>query len=200
MRPIDYDAFRTPDWTRPLEPEAFYELMPEHATAKGMFFELVLDELERQGLRAHLRRDVPPYRGFKDYPYRDLLELEVEAAQLLHPRVSLREGLRRLGRLSFPMFTSSMIGRVVFGVIGADPGRVLRLAAKGYGIAANTGHAEPLDVGEDQGVLRLETIYNFPAAYHVGLVEGALEMYGRSPEIKVVEHSLVSVDILAIWG
>lgn len=199
MRPLDYDAFRPVDWTRSLDPEAFYELMPAWATAKGMFFELVLDELDRHGLRASLPSRAASYRGFKDYPYRDLLELEVAAAGLLHPRVSLREGLRRLGHLSFPMFCESMIGRVVFGVLGSDPGRVLKLAAKGYGIAANTGRAVPLEVGEFSGVLRLQTIYNFPAAYHVGLVEGALEMYDRNARVTVVEHSLVDVDIRAQW-
>ncbi len=197
MRPLDYDAFRPVDWTKPLDPEAYYELMPAGATAKGMFFELVLDELDRHGLRGSLPFEPPAYRGFKDYPYRDLLTLEVAAAQLLHPKVSLREGLRRLGRLSFPMFCESMIGRVVFGVLGAEPGRVLRLAAKGYGIAANTGRAVPLDVGEHSGVLRLQTIYNFPSAYHVGLVEGALEMYDRNAQITVVEHSLVYIDMRA---
>lgn len=167
--------FVAPDWNAPLDPQVYIERAAPLATAKGMFFAMVQRELKKAGKLSRVSSAEPIFRAFKDYPYVDLLKLEVEACEALFPKVSLREGLRRLGHCVFPMFLEHMIGRVLFGVVGRDPQQLLRLAAKGYAVAASHGTAKALEVNGTSGVLRLENVYNFPTAFHVGVVEGTLK-------------------------
>ena len=48
------------------------------------------------------------------------LEALVKTAELLHPDADLREGLRRVGQTAYPTFVQTMLGRVLFGVLGSD--------------------------------------------------------------------------------
>ncbi|MGE0320714.1 MAG: DUF2378 family protein [Polyangiaceae bacterium] len=191
--------FVTPDWDAPIDPQLYIQKASPMATAKGMFFAMVQRELKKAGKLSRVASAAPTYRAFKDYPYVDLLKLEVDACAELYPQASLREGLRRLGHCVFPMFLDQMIGRVLFGVVGRDPQQLLRLAAKGYAIAASHGTGKALEVNGTSGILRLENVCNFPTAFHVGVVEGTLKHLDLRREVEIEEHSLFDVDIRASW-
>ncbi|MCA9630176.1 MAG: DUF2378 family protein [Myxococcales bacterium] len=192
-------TFRAPDWNAPLDPGIYIDRASPVATAKGMFFVMVQRELRKVGKLEGVAAAAPTYRAFKDYPYVDLLKLEVAASEALFPGESLREGLRRLGHCVFPMFLEHMIGRVLFGVVGRDPQQLLRLAAKGYAVAASHGTAEALEVNGTSGVLRLKNVCNFPTAFHVGVVEGTLKHLELRREVEYDERALFDVDIRASW-
>ncbi len=192
-------TFHAPDWNAPLDPQVYMDKASPLATAKGMFFSMVQRELKKAGKLSQVATAEPTYRAFKDYPYIDLLKLEVDACAALFPKTPLREGLRRLGHCVFPMFLEHMIGRVLFGVVGRDPQQLLRLAAKGYAVAASHGSATALEVNGTSGVLRLENVCNFPTAFHVGVVEGTLKHLDLRREVEYQEHALFDVDIRASW-
>lgn len=193
-------SFRRPVWSAPLDPAPYLARAPKRATAKGMFFGMVQQELGRVGKLGAVAEAAETYRSFKDYPYLDLLKLEVAACPQLYPGLTLRESMRKLGTRVFPMFLNQMIGRVIFGVVGKDPQQLLKLAARGYAVAASVGTATAIDVGETCGTLRLRNVCNFPSSFHVGVLEGTLKHIGVTSEVEVLEHDLFDVDLRAHWG
>ncbi|MBN8615137.1 MAG: DUF2378 family protein [Deltaproteobacteria bacterium] len=92
--------------------------VPAQRTTKGMYFanlitRLPADVVERTW--AEVRE--PPrhrvYQPFLAYPFADVLRWLHAVARHEHPRVSLLEGLRLLGRDTVRVFTRSSAGRVV---------------------------------------------------------------------------------------
>ena len=97
---------------------------------KGMYVETLLSMLKRRG--AALPTD-KRYFSFKDYPLRELMRLMVDALEVLYPDISPREAMIALGRLAFPTFTSTTIGKVIFSVAGNSWVRALSLHPPWYG-------------------------------------------------------------------
>lgn len=193
-------AFRAPDWSAPLDPEAYFRKTPSRATAKGMFFTRVQRQLMSEGKADRVPEARRTYREFMDYPYVELMKLEVGACRELYPDLSLAEGLRRMGQPVFGMFAGSMIGKVIFGVVGRDPKRHLELAAKGYRHAASMGTGKAASIHSGGGTLSLRDVPNFPSTFHVGVVEGTLRDLGFDCDIEVDEWNLFDVDIRVTWS
>lgn len=110
----------TPD--RPLlgdvDAEERIASVPSHRTTKGMYFadliaRLPADVVERtwSEVREPPRHRV--YQPFLAYPFADVLRWLHAVARHEHPRASLLEGLRLLGRDTVRVFTRSSAGRVV---------------------------------------------------------------------------------------
>jgi len=189
-------GFASPDFSRPLDVEAGVSQLPIGSSIKGMYLQSVVDLCVSTG------RPLPPrpvYTAFKDYPLVDHIRLLVEAARLVHPDVPLREGLRRIGRSTYDVMAATLIGRVVFGVLGKDIARVTRLVAKAYEISGRGMTATLVDAGEDWSQVRLEGHTCLVDSYHVGAFEGVLRACDIEGEVRLHEVSPTTTDLFTVW-
>lgn len=190
-------GFEVPDWNAPVDVDAQLEQTPSDVVVKGMYFEGLLREAAKRDVEAAPGH--PKYRAFKDYPLRELMKLELDLVPKFFPEASLREGLRRLGWLAYPILIDSMIGKIIFGVLGDDIAKVFKVSAKGYAVSINRGRAVVLDSGPDFARIHLTEMYNFPDCYQLGVFEGALRYYGREGEIVVRTMSDIEVELFVRW-
>ena len=70
--------------------------------------------------------------------------------------------------------------------MGRNPLENVKLAAKGYRHALSDGDALVRVVADNHVLLHLTRVWNFPDAYQVGTVEGALVYLGYRGEVRVV--------------
>lgn len=192
---IDRAAFVEPSFTGPLDVDAYLRLVQPGATVKGMQFQGLLDECAQRGRPIPGRR----YVGFRDYPGGELVELLAMCAERLYPAETPREGLRRLGRIAYPTLKRSLLGKIIFSAVGNDITTLLKLVTKAYSLSGNTGHAEVLEVGDDEAFVRLEEIYTFIDAWHVGIIEGAVTTYAKDPIVKIKRLSPKAADFWVQW-
>jgi uncharacterized protein (TIGR02265 family) len=189
-------GFGEPDALAPLDLEERLEALPRAATVKGMFLSNIVDLVEqRSGERPGRSR----YVAFANYPLREMVELLPQAAELAYPGLPVRQGMRQLGRLAYPTFASSTVGRVVMSMAGDDPRAALHVAPKAYRLVGNTGTARAVDTGDREAVLELRGVWGWPESYNVGVHEGALDALGVDGEVRVRVLSLCDADLLIRW-
>src|SRR5688572_865957 len=85
-------GYAPPDFTRPLDVDAWLRAIPTAATCKGLVAESVLDAVP-----GHKITDVK-FAQFRDYPQRDVASLMIDAARILRPDAPVREGLAVVGQ------------------------------------------------------------------------------------------------------
>jgi len=164
---------------------------------KGMYVETLLSMLKRRG--AALPTD-KRYFSFKDYPLRELMRLMVDALEVLYPDISPREAMIALGRLAFPTFTSTTIGKVIFSVAGNSWVRALNLVTKAYGVSIHPGTASVTEMTETGARVELREIWNFGNSYHVGVFEGAMKHFGVRGRVQAVSVGRrCDVDLIMHW-
>lgn len=189
-------GFVRPDFSAPLDVDAYLSTVPARATVKGMFFQDIVDALRDVGKeRAGVR-----YHAFHDYSLRDFMVFLVDAARELHPDVPTREGLRRIGQKAYPVFADTRLGKVVFGVLGSNLAVIMKMAAKGYALSLNVGRAETLDSGNSHTRIHLKEIYCFIDSYQVGVFEGAILAAKRTPDVSMRLISNSEAELLAQWS
>jgi uncharacterized protein (TIGR02265 family) len=160
-----------PDWNAPLDVHAYIGRVPKHATGKGMFLAQLQKEVQSRGLELPTREK---FYAFRDYPLPLAMELIVEAAKLLHPGLSLREGIRRLAWSSYDVFRETMIGRVVFGAVGVNLGAIFKLAGRAVGHTTNVGQLETEPIDDRSVIVHVRDVYLFADCYSAGMAEGVL--------------------------
>jgi uncharacterized protein (TIGR02265 family) len=190
------DLFTPPDTGAPLDLDERLARVPATATVKGMFMQSVADE-------AKAVSGVAPGRGrwvaFKDYPLREWLALLVDCALVVHPRLPVREGLRRLGQNAYPTFAASTIGRVVMSVAGDNLAAALRQAPRAYSVSGSDLTAEVGAVTERGGLLHLRGAWDFPESWHAGVFEGVMRAFRKEGTVRVRVLSLCDVDFELTW-
>ena len=145
------------------------------STSKGRFLQGILDEVKKAGA---VVEGPSQYIAFKDdYPIAEHVTLIANAARAIYPALPLREGMRRLGWLSFATIRDSLIGRVVFGVLGTDIQAITKLVSKAYEISGKGGQAELIDLYPDASRIRLRG-FVLVDTYHVGAFEGVCDLCG----------------------
>ncbi len=186
--------FQTPDFRQDIDSRRYLERVPPDARCKGMFFHEIVKLAGTLGRSSFdsstLARLEARYVAFKDYPLRTHMEITAAVARPLFPDVSTREGLRRLGRLAFPTFASSMVGRVVVGVLGADLERILQVGPKVFELSLSHGRARSTHVGERHFQYEFTDVYGYLDAYYLGVMEGPIVHFGKRPDVKLHLSSL----------
>jgi uncharacterized protein (TIGR02265 family) len=180
--------FESPDFSTDVDPRPYLDRVPLNARAKGMFFHDLVKAAERVATRlspAIRAKAEQRYVSFKDYPLRDHMELSAALAGPLYPGVPTREGMRRLGCLAYPAFAESMVGRVVFGVLGHDLDRVLEIAPKGIELSLSRGRAVSRRVGHAHFRFEMHDIFGYLDSYWVGVVQGPIVSAGKKPDIRI---------------
>ncbi len=191
------EGFALPDWSAPFDPGPYFDCVPAEATSKGMFLQALVEEAHRRGVTLP---DEGPFQAFYDYPLARCMELTLEAAKLIHPDLSVREALRRIGRLSYGTFAESLIGRVVFGIAGRDMGRILKLASKGASIASTHGKIEVVDLQANTAMLRVSDVYVFAECFNTGIAESVFEVCGKQGIVAQRMSSLSDGEFWLQWA
>lgn len=162
--------------------------VPPSYVVKGMFFSRLAERLNGcwDEILPLLRQ--PPrfgrYVPFSDYPQRDYLTLSIEVVERFYRDVSEREGLRRLARDDFAIFSASTFGRIVLGAIG-DVHSALTTMPSVYSKVAS-GDWEVRGGEIDASTVMLEWVRTYGNwEYQLGQIEGLLNHWRVDYEITV---------------
>lgn len=190
-------GYAWPDFDAPLDLEREIAQLPSGATAKGMFLKRLAAELARRGKGFSNGKT---YQAFSDYSLEECVRCNVEAARLLHPSLSLREGLRRIAWQSFDTFAASTIGGVTLSAVGREPAAILRLADRAMSFAISTG-SHRTEVIDSHGLtVHADEVYFFPDSFGVGVAEGVLRSCRRIGSVAIKRHSKARYTYLVRWA
>jgi uncharacterized protein (TIGR02265 family) len=188
-------GFAVPSFTAPLDLEAHLALVPAHATVKGTIAQATVDALVSAGKPAPAEKFTP----FRDYPMRSLIELNYRSAQTIYPDVPVREGLRRLGKVVFPAFTQTLLGKVMYGVFGNNVASIFKIANKSYDMTQNVGRCRTEVVGGNAVRISFVDTYTFLSSYHFGIIEGTLEACRVTGAVWLHERTASEGDFHIAW-
>jgi uncharacterized protein (TIGR02265 family) len=165
-----------------LDLDAIIASLPTDASIKGMF---ALSTLERAKDRKRAQEEsglgAMRIQPFSDVPYGPYLRLVFAIAEQLHPRLPRAEGLRLFHHSYYETLSKSMVGRVMFGVLGKETNRVLGMGPRGYEVSVRFARV----ISESQGSGHIRYNFeNYPAAIieacDAGVMEGALAFCGET--------------------
>lgn len=189
------DLFLDPVWDAPLKVERALQVIPKEATISGMFFVALVRGAQQRNVK--LPFPEPRYLPFKFYSLREFAPLLVAAAQQFHPSLSLRQGLRRIGKVGPKAFLSSTLGRVTLGVT-AGVHEAVTAFAKTYALNVKPSCCEVVKQSERAMVVRLDVPY-FLDSHHVGVFEGILEYAGVTGAVRIAGKSETVAELLLEW-
>lgn len=184
-----------PPWDHPLDVELALSRIPESATISGMFYLALLEGAKRRGLA--IRPQEARYLPFRFYSLRQFGELLVEASALFHPGASLREGLRRIGRVGPAALLKSTLGKVTLGA-ASGVHDVVAAFAKTYPINVKPSSCSVERLNEHSLQVRLSAPH-FLDCHHVGAFEGALEHAGVTGRVLIAKRGDTAADLRLEW-
>ena len=165
-----------------------------------------LASLEMRRLAADLSRrgkgfkNGKVYHAFSNYGLDECMRRNVEAAQLLHPSLPLREGLRRVAWQSFDTFASSTIGGVTLAAVRHEPAAIFRLADRAMNLSVSTGTHRTEVIDNQSLIVHAEDVYFFPDSFGVGVAEGVLRSCKRIGSVAIKKHSPTRYAYLVRWA
>ena len=179
--------------------------VPAGRTTKGMYFAELVARLP-PGRVEHvwpLLREPPrhrTYQPFLDYPFADVLRWLHAVARHQHPRVSLLEGMRLLGRDTVKVFTRSPAGRVV-STVPRDVRETL-LKMPELWTVTDPGHRVSATSAAGESAVRFE-IDGFEGWIDCGLI-GTLEQivlgHRLEPAVDLALLSERSAELVVRWS
>jgi uncharacterized protein (TIGR02265 family) len=177
--------------------------LPSGATCLGLYFSDVLDLAKKMRPGSDLTdlAGVPKrrYLPFLSYPYADVLRLIAAAARALYPKLTLGEGMRRVGHSAYERLFGTRVGAVVFGALGRDPARVLLAGPRGYGLSMNFGSVTAESVGSGRVIYRFREMPALLETHQVGVLEGALLQMGVEGSVLIDVLDLANADVEVSW-
>jgi len=189
-------AFVEPRWNAPLDLARSLGAIPADATIAGMFFLALSEGSQRRQVELGFPRS--RYLKFGFYPVRELAPLLVEAAQKFYPRMSVREGLRRIGRVAPAALLQSTVGKVTLGVAEGVLAAVSAIA-KTYGIYVRPSRCQVTRALPGSIVVSLDEVPHFLDSHHVGVFEGTLEFANAPGDVRIHRRGERSADLLLTW-
>jgi uncharacterized protein (TIGR02265 family) len=189
-------GFRRPNLVDPLDVAEHLRLIPDSATVKGLVIDSCLDAVRDAQVALPTNERFTPFR---DYSMRMFVELNVACARAISPDKPLPEALCIVGRHLFPKFTSSLLGRVMYGVFRGDVTSILRMAQKSFEQTQNMGRVKTTVIDSHTVRLHFSNTYTFIDTYHVGIMQGTLQACGVEGEVLVNMASLTEGDLLIGW-
>jgi uncharacterized protein (TIGR02265 family) len=192
----DTTEFRFPDWRAPIDLHERLPRTPAEQTVKGMFMQQIIEQARAASGRSPQEDAFLP---FQDYPMRAWMELLVRCAELAHPAEPAREGIRRLGQLSYATFSASSAGQVMVELFGGDMSSVLRFVPRYFRLTGRGGIADVSFLAEHQAIVHLRDVWDFPDAYHVGVYEGVMRGVGAKGQVKVRMIGVSGADLEVVW-
>jgi uncharacterized protein (TIGR02265 family) len=138
------------------------------------------------------------YTPFSPYPLRQHCDLLLEAAKGVFPRLSLREGLRRIGRGAPQVLIQSTIGRVVLGS-AEGPAPLLKAMAKSYALHMRPCILDVVEHGDSRAIVRIADVHNFLDCHNVGVFEGVLRYAGVNGRVRIHTYDRTHADLCCEW-
>ncbi len=169
-----------------IDVRAFFEALPREAQIRGLFF----DVIETTYARAGKASPALPALPFQLYDRRRYLELMLQAVEECFPDHSNAAGLFEIGKLVYPEFANTMIGRAIFSVAGRDFLRMVQLASRAYAVANNRGTVKLIEVREGLVHASFDDVWDFPA-HSLGIWCGAMQVSGLTP--RFIEYRVGSL-------
>lgn len=183
----------------PIDVDAIAASIPPDYTVKGMFCSRFFDSLGSDWKALLPKLKAPPrlgrYLPFQNYPQGDYAVLCAAVAAKRFPRVSMREGVRRLAREDLAVFAESMIGKVVLALAGDARTTLLRVP-EAYARVTSGSTLAAMEL--DAGTVRIEFRgYHGMSDYTLGQMEGVVLHYGGAPRTTVtwVSGDQVTYDV-----
>jgi uncharacterized protein (TIGR02265 family) len=182
-------ALAPPRFDHDLDVEGIIAQVPDTALIKGFFVnntaKMIIGQRPdlAEQVRAQLAR--PRYHAFSSYPRGEVMRFEVEIARLLCPGLPDREALRRTTHRVYPLFLSSLLGRVVLGTLGRDVDSVLRLGPRMFSAVTSFGTVEVERVRERHWLYHYKDYYSWLDCGDLGVLEGLLMHYGMTPTMRL---------------
>lgn len=189
------DGFHAPDFNQTVDVDAHLQRCRPEATTRGMFLADIVEALKQRNLPLPAKR----YQAFGSYPQREFITVAADAARHLYPGLAQKEALRRLGQLAYPTFADTMIGKVMYGVLGKDVAAIMKVAPRGYEAVLSHGRAELVQSGPKMARVRLTDVATFLDSYQVGVFEGAFKSCNVAGTVKVKLDSPVTGEFLLEW-
>jgi uncharacterized protein (TIGR02265 family) len=182
-------TFVRPSFQGDLDHESYLARVPDDALCKGMFFQDILDAARKVSPDAaeQLLAELPRrrYVAFRDYPLREQMVLSAHAVKVLFPGVPSREGMRRLGWMAFPTFMDSMVGRVLFGVLGRDLDRMFEVGPKAFALSLTRGRAKCTRLAHGHWRYEMTDFFDYLDVYYIGVLEGPIRHLGHTPDVRL---------------
>lgn len=173
-------GFALPDLSAPLDVEKYVASCPADVTTRGMFFHDILNALDQRKLPQITDKK---YAAFGQYPAREWIKVAADAAGKIFPGVPARAGLCHLGRLAYPTFKETMIGKVMYSFLSNDVEKVLKVAPRSYKAALSSADVSIVAIGKDHCHFNLKGMYTFIDSYQLGVVEGVPMSCGAIPQV-----------------
>ncbi|MBN1960148.1 MAG: DUF2378 family protein [Deltaproteobacteria bacterium] len=191
------DDFVKPDFISPLNLNTLLPQIPETAMVKGMFIHATVAKVQKQG---GTPEGIKKYQPFLDYTVREHVKVMFECAKTAYPNLTIRQAIYQLGRDAYNVFTTSLLGKVLFGIAARNFEAALRLTSRAYSLVGNLSSAVVKEQTPTSAIIHLRGVWNLPECYHVGVFEQALTDYRRQGEVTIKQHSLDEVEYKLIWS
>jgi uncharacterized protein (TIGR02265 family) len=160
-----------------------------------MFYQALMEGGKRRNVAIRFKE--PRYLPFRFYSLRDFAELLVQASPLFHPGVSLREGLRRIGRGGPAALLKSTLGKVTLGA-ASGVHDVVAAFAKTYPLNVKPSSCTIERADLSSMVVRLSAPH-FLDCHHVGAFEGTLDHAGVKGGVRIAKRADTAAELLLQW-
>jgi uncharacterized protein (TIGR02265 family) len=170
--------------------EAEVRAIPAAYGVKGMFFDRLVQVLgpDFESVSKELEKAPPNgrYVGFRDYPGGDFARLAAACGRKVHPRLGLREAVRRIALDDFRVFAESTIGKVTLAVASGARSILNKVPFIYRSLAPGDWDISAEDL--DERTVRLDfRPFVGRWEYAVGQFEGAVLHYTERSVISVYE-------------
>ena len=159
--------------------------IPERHRMRGLFFTRCLEATRDQWSALEPKLIKPPSRGvyqsFAEYPTRDYFLIYDAAARATFKEQNGAEAHRRYARDEVRSFSSSLLGRVTWSLLG-DPMTALLRYPEIYRVFAKGPSATATKVDERRVHISLRNAH-FPVEYALGVLEGIVLAFDKQPRI-----------------
>jgi uncharacterized protein (TIGR02265 family) len=201
-QPVDSLLFKRPNFHGDFDMEVFHARCPEDATCKGMFFDDILTLAGKlsEEQRTRIEQVRPRYLSFKDYPLREHMRLSWQVVSLLYPGVPKRRAYRELGWRAYPIVESSMIGKVLFGILGNDLDAIFRVGPKGFSMSLSHSQMMTEKLGDRHWRCTMRDVFGVLDPYYIGVVEGPILHHGFTPDVRIHSTSLSDATLDIQWS
>lgn len=165
--------------------------VPSRATIRGMFM--------RQACAWIPGANAARYQPFANYSLRDYMGILLEAAANRYPYESPSDALVRLGFEVYPLFASSLVGGVIFGIANNACRHVVELSPKAYPVTLSPGHVNVVRCDSSSAIVELRDVWAFPELFHAGIWLGAMKVCRAEGTLAVTRHSPCDADFALQW-
>jgi len=194
-------VYLAPSWNAPFDAEAYLQAVPPAARIKGYFAATVAAAAkQRKVVLAHAHEK---YLPFLDYSLVEHDRLLLEAAKAFWPDLTVRQGLRKIGRAAVLSLLETTFGKTLLAGL-TQPDTVARaLAALGRAypttLSKPTPSVEVIETGERSAIFKVRDTWNFLDSQQVGIIEGLCRACGVRAEVRVAMDGFANGDFACAW-